>query len=74
MQQFDSKDPFGVLVPEGFANGFYAKADCCIMNMSNAKYSPKDEHGISYLSVPELTDLDVEFISEKDKSHNDYII
>jgi dTDP-4-dehydrorhamnose 3,5-epimerase len=57
----------GVLIPEGFAHGIFAWTDATIVNFCDKPYSPGDEGGVYWGSVPTLADLPVIVLSEKDK-------
>ena len=59
-------DGVGIIVPEGFAHGFYAYQESIIVNFCNKPYSPKEEAGYHFQSLGDLIDLDVKLISSKD--------
>lgn len=59
-------DGRGVIIPEGFAHGVFAYDNSIFVNFSNQAYSPGDEGGIHWSSIPSLRDLSVKIISEKD--------
>lgn len=58
----------GVIIPPGFAHGIFAHEDSIIVNVCNMVYSPGDEGGVNWRSVPELSDLAVTTVSSKDRS------
>ena len=58
----------GVVIPQGFAHGIYAYQDSIIVNFCNNEYSPGNEGGINPLTVTELSDLDINTLSDKDKN------
>ena len=62
----------GVVIPQGFAHGIYAYEDSIIVNFCNNEYSPGNEGGINPLSVPDITDLKVDILSDKDKNLPSY--
>lgn len=62
----DSDQPVGVIIPPGFAHGIYAYNHATIANFCDKPYSPADEGGIHHASVPEIHDLEVSTLSEKD--------
>lgn len=55
----------GIIIPRGFAHGFFCLDDSMIINFCDNIFYPED--GIHYSSIKELNDLDVSIISEKDK-------
>ena len=57
----------GVIIPSGFAHGVYAHDDSLFINFSDKHFSPGDEGGILWSSIPQIRDLSVKFISEKDQ-------
>lgn len=59
-------DGRGVLVPGGFAHGIYAFECSVIVNFCNQSYSPGEEEGVNWASVPGLSDLEVSHVSDKD--------
>jgi dTDP-4-dehydrorhamnose 3,5-epimerase len=66
--KLDSLNGIGIIVPEGFAHGIFAHEDSTIVNFCDKPYSPGDEGGINWKSIPELADLKVTIVSEKDTS------
>lgn len=64
--RLDAMSGEGVIVPEGFAHGVYAHQPSVIVNFCNKKYAPGVERGVYWGSLPELADLDVRVVSEKD--------
>tara|TARA_B100001287_G_scaffold221004_1_gene190105 strand:- start:18 stop:539 length:522 start_codon:yes stop_codon:yes gene_type:complete len=65
LNAFENK---GVIIPGGFAHGIYAHEDSTIVNFCDKPYSPGNEGGICPTTVDEISDLNIEIISEKDKS------
>jgi dTDP-4-dehydrorhamnose 3,5-epimerase len=73
--KLDSMNGKGIIVPEGFAHGIFAHEDSTIVNFCDKPYSPGDEGGIFWNSMPELRDLNVTTVSKNDahlKSLGDY--
>jgi len=57
----------GVIIPGGFAHGVYAHDDSLFINFSDKLFSPGDEGGILWSSIPLIKEFPVKFISEKDQ-------
>ena len=65
LKAFENK---GVIIPGGFAHGIYAHKDSTIVNFCDKPYSPGNEEGICPLTIDEIKDLKIEYLSDKDKS------
>ncbi len=64
--QLDALSGIGVIIPEGFAHGIFAHEKSTIVNFCDKPYSPGDEGGIIYTSIPDIADLPVSIVSDKD--------
>ena len=66
-KKIDAFDGSGVIIPSGFAHGIFAHKNSIIVNFCDKPYSPENENGIHWNSLPDLKDLKVDYLSEKDK-------
>ena len=67
IHEINSRNPISVYVPGEFAHGIYSLEENTIMlNMAGAIYSPGNEGGILWSSIPELAFINDPILSEKD--------
>lgn len=64
--RLEAMDGCGVIIPAGFAHGIFAHEPAVIVNFCDRSYAPGQEGGIHWRSVPELIELPVEILSDKD--------
>lgn len=57
----------GLLVPRGFAHGFFSVTESLVLNIADNDYAPEFEKVLSPLEVPELEHLKITGLSDKDK-------
>lgn len=65
--EINSNTTKSLLIPGEFAHGVYAlEDDSILLNMANNDYSPSDESGVNWNSIPELGFIKTPTVSSKD--------
>lgn len=66
--KFDLREMSGIglIIPEGFAHGFFAKRDSTVLCVCSSPYSFENELGINYKSIPEFDCYKDVIVSNKD--------
>jgi dTDP-4-dehydrorhamnose 3,5-epimerase len=65
--EINSNTTKSLLIPGEFAHGVYAlEDDSILLNMANNDYSPSDESGVNWNSIPELGFIKAPTVSSKD--------
>lgn len=64
----NSSNNTSILIPHGFAHAIYAHEDSIVMTCCDKAFNPTSEKGINWMSLDDLSDLNVLEISEKDRA------
>ena len=67
-KKLQSTDRLSILIPRGFAHAIFTHEESIVMTCCDNKYYPEHENGINWESLPDLCDLPVSTISNKDKA------
>jgi dTDP-4-dehydrorhamnose 3,5-epimerase len=66
-KRLEAMSGIGVIIPSSFAHGIFAHKRSIIVNFCDKSYSPGDELGVNWASIPDIHDLPVKIVSDKDK-------
>lgn len=64
--RLDAMNGTGLIIPAGFAHGIFAYESSTIANFCDKPYAPGQEGGVNWKGLPDLDDLKVTTVSDKD--------